>query len=143
MDNMSHFESRSGKLTCTAEEAFNFVTDIRNFEQFVPQGAINNWKAEKESCSFDVSMLGTVSLRLAEKEMYTRVVFAGDALMKNDFSLVLNVTDNYKNPAEVKVLLSAHLNPMMKMIAAKPIDQFLGKLIDEMESFQGWKKTRV
>ena len=62
------FESRTGKLSCTAEEVFDFVTDIRNFEQFIPAATISNWQAEKESCSFSVSMLGTVSFRLAEKE---------------------------------------------------------------------------
>ena len=61
MNNLSYFESRSGNLTCNAEEVFTFVTDIRNFERFIPEGVINNWNAEKESCSFSVSMLGTVS----------------------------------------------------------------------------------
>jgi carbon monoxide dehydrogenase subunit G len=141
MDNMSYFESRSGKLTCNPEEAFTFVTDIRNFERFIPNGTINNWHAERDSCSFDVSMVGTVSFRLAEKDKFTRVVFNGDALKKNDFSLVLHISENGNNPADVKVSLSADLNPMMKMVAAKPIGQFLEILINEMESFSGWKAT--
>jgi hypothetical protein len=94
MSSLSYFESRTGKLTCSAEEVFDFVTDIRNFEQFIPKGNISNWKAEKESCSFSVSMLGTVSLRLAEKEKCNKVVFMGDALKKNDFSLTLDISDN-------------------------------------------------
>jgi hypothetical protein len=119
------------------------VTDIRNFEQFIPKGNINNWNAEKESCSFNVAMLGKVTLRLAEKEEYIKVIFKGDALKKNDFSLSLDISDNLKNPANVRLMLSAELNGMMKMLAAKPIDQFLGKLIDEMENFRGWKETKV
>jgi hypothetical protein len=119
------------------------VTDIRNFEQFIPQGTINNWQAEREFCSFSVSMFGTVSIRLAEKEMYNKVVFTGDALKKNDFILVLYITDNGKNLAEVKVTLDADLNPMMKMMAAKPIGKFLEILINKMESFRGWKDSKV
>lgn len=143
MDDMSNFESRSGKLTCNAEEVFTFVTDIRNFEKVIPQATINNWQAEKESCSFKVSMLGTVSFRLTQKEMYSKVVFAGDALKKNDFSLVLHISDNGKSPAGVQVSLSAELNPMMKIMAAKPIGQFLDMLINEMENFRGWKNFKV
>ena len=130
-------------MTCNAEEAFTFVTDIRNFEQFIPKGNVNNWNAEKESCSFNVAMLGKVTLRLAEKEEYIKVIFNGDALKKNDFSLRLDISDNLKNPANVRLMLSAELNGMMKMLAAKPIDQFLGKLIDEIENFRGWKETKV
>ena len=142
MDNISYFESRSGKLTCDAEEAFTFVTDIRNFERFIPKGSINNWQSEKDSCSFNVSMFGIVSFRLAEKDKFNRVVFDGDALKKNDFSLVLHISDNGKKPADVKVSLNADLNPMMKIMAVKPIRQFLEILIKEMENFSGWIETR-
>jgi carbon monoxide dehydrogenase subunit G len=142
MSSLSYFESRTGKLTCSAEEVFDFVTDIRNFEQFIPKGNINNWKADKESCSFSVSMLGTVSLRLAEKEKCNKVVFMGDALKKNDFSLTLDISDNLNKTVDVKVKLSADLNPMMKMMATKPIGQFLEMLINEMENFRGWKGTK-
>jgi hypothetical protein len=139
MNDLSFFESRRGNLTCSARECFDFTTDLRHFEGFIPNGTVNNWNAEKESCSFTVSMLGTVSVRLTEKEMYKRVVFKGDALKKNDFELTLNITDNGDHPSEVKVLLNAELNPMMKMIAAKPIERFLEMLINEMEKFKGWK----
>jgi len=142
MSNISYFESRSGKLSCTSEKAFIFVTDIRNFERFVSEGTINNWQAEKESCSFSVSMLGTVTLRIAQKEKFSKVVYNGDALKKNDFELVLHITGNNNTPADVKVTLNADLNPMMKMIAAKPIGQFLEMLINEMENFRDWEKTK-
>jgi hypothetical protein len=142
MTDLSYFESRSGKLTCNAEELYTFVTDIRNFERFIPEGAISSWHSEKESCSFSVSILGTVNVRLSEKEEYKKVIFTGDALKKNDFSVTLDISDNAKNPADVRVLLSADLNPMMKMITAKPIEQFLEMLINEMESFRDWKNTK-
>ena len=142
MTDLSYFESRTGKLTCSAEEIFDFVTNIRNFEQFIPKGNINNWKADKESCSFSVSMLGTVSVRLAEKEKFNKVVFMGEALKKNDFSLTLDISDNLNKTADVKVKLSADLNPMMKMMATKPIGQFLEMLINEMENFRGWTGTK-
>jgi len=142
MTDLSNFESRMGKVTCSAEELFTFVTDLRNFERFIPQGTINNWKTERESCSFSVSMIGTVSFHIAEKEMNRKVVFNGDALKKNDFSLVLDIPENEKNHTCVQVFLSADLNPMLKMMAAKPIVQFLEMLINEMEMFSEWKDIR-
>jgi carbon monoxide dehydrogenase subunit G len=142
MTDLSYFESRTGTLTSKAEEVFTFVTDIRNFERFIPGGIISNWNAEKESCIFSVSILGTVSVRLAEKEKYNKVVFSGDALKKNDFLLTLNITDDVGDHAKVRILLSAELNPMMKAMAGKPIGQFLERLINEMEGFSDWKSAR-
>jgi hypothetical protein len=139
MSDLSHYESRTGNLSCTTGEVFDFVTDIRNFEQFIPVNTINNWQSDKDSCSFDVSMIGTVSLRIAQSVPHNKVIFNGDALKKNDFSLVLNITNSLTNKAEVKVMLDAELNPMLKMIANKPITQFLEMLVTEMETFRDWK----
>jgi hypothetical protein len=142
MSDLSYFESRTGKLSCSPAEVFIFVTDLRNFERFVPGGTIDNWKAEKDFCSFNVSMVGTVSLRLSEKVINSKVVYEGDALKKNDFSLVLNISDTPDKNAEVMISLSADLNPMLKMMASKPIVQFLEILVSEMEKFSNWSDIK-
>jgi carbon monoxide dehydrogenase subunit G len=142
MTSNSEFKSRTGKVSCSAQEVFDFVTDIRNFEQFIPVGTIDNWQADKESCSFSVSMLGTVSFRLTEKELSKKVVFCGDALKKNDFELTLNITGDMSSTASVEVVLNADLNPMLKVMASKPIGKFLENLIIEMEAFRGWKDLK-
>ena len=142
MSDLSQFRSRTGFLNSSPEECFVFVTDIRNFERFIPQDTISNWQSGRDSCSFSVSMLGSVSVRIARKEEFSRVVYNGDALKKNDFELVLNITDNINKRTEVLVELNADLNPMMKMIATRPIGQFLEMLINEMENFTGWKDIK-
>lgn len=139
MSNPSIFESRYGKVSCSAREIFEFVTDIRNFRQFVPANAINNWIADKDSCSFNVPMMGTINVRLLEKTEFTKVVYNGDALKKEDFTLSLNIYDDMKDSASISIILTADLNPMMKMVAVKPINQFLEMLVSEMEKFRGWK----
>jgi hypothetical protein len=78
-------------------------------------------------------------LQIAQKQEFNKVVYNGDALKKNDFSLVLDITGDTNVNAEVKVSLNAELDPMMKMVAAKPIRQFLETLVNEMENFRGWK----
>jgi hypothetical protein len=143
MANLSFFESRRGTVSSSAEEVYAFVTDIRNFERFIQKGTINGWNAEKEFCSFSVPMMGTVALRIAEKEEFRKVVYNGDALKKNDFILTLSMIDNINSKAEVRIILSADLNPMMKIMAVKPIEQFLERLIYEMEQFNGWKDIRL
>jgi len=139
MSNLSHFESRKGNIHAGAEDIFNFVTDIRNFERFAPGGTINNWNAGKESCSFSVPMIGTVSIRLIEQLPFSKVVYQGDALKKEDFTMTANLSETQPGNTEVKVILEADLNPMMKMMAANPINQFLEMLIKEMETFKDWK----
>jgi carbon monoxide dehydrogenase subunit G len=143
MSESSYFESRTGKLSCSTKEVFNFVTDIRNFERFIPEEKIDDWHAERDTCSFRVPMLGTVSVELVEKEVYSKVVFNGNALKNNDFTLELVIMNSDNDTSEVKVLLAADINPVLKMMASRPVSQFLEKLIDEMERFDDWRNIRV
>jgi hypothetical protein len=142
MADVSYFESRIGKPECSPEQIFYFVTDLRNFERFIPAGAIVGWKADIDTCSFKVPNMGDVTLSIVRKEPYTLVAYKGSALKNNDFEIVLHIDRNDRNLSDIKVSLNAELNPMMKMIASKPIGQFLGMVIDRIENFNCWDEIK-
>jgi carbon monoxide dehydrogenase subunit G len=138
MSEVSTFESRSGKVTCSAEEFYSFVTDLRNFKRFIPAGTTTVQMLEKESCNFKMSMLGTVRVRIEEKIKPGKVVLKGNAMQINDFQINVNIIEPPDRKAEIKIILSAELNPLLKMMAAEPVKSLLEKLIKEMEKFNGW-----
>ncbi len=142
MTDISTFKSRTGKLSCSAKEFYDFVTDIRNFERFISADTFSNLKTGKDSLSFHVNILGTVNISIIERIMYSKVVFKGDTQQVKDFSLIMDIMDPGERNAEVNVILQAEINPMLKMIAAAPVKRFLETLIDEMERFKGWKETK-
>lgn len=142
MADVSYFESRTGKPDCSPEQIYYFVTDLRNFERFIPAGTIVGWKASIDSCSFTVPKMGDVNLSIIRKEAYNLVAYKGSALKNNDFEIVLHINRNDRDLSDIKVSLNAELNPMMKMIASKPIHQFLEMVIDRMENFNCWEEIR-
>jgi hypothetical protein len=139
MSDPAKYESRTGKLTCKPEEVYNFVSDIRNFTKFIPEGTINDLEISRESCSFNVSSIGNIKLNLTEKEPHNKVVYKGTVFTSNEFSLMLIIEEDNAGKAEVVVKLETRLNPFLKMMAATYIERFLGTLIDEMEKFRNWK----
>ena len=141
MSNSSTFESRVGKLNYSAEEIYSFVTDIRNLKRFIPKDSISDLMVSNDSCSFRVSMLGDVNIHISEKVLNNKVVFSGNALRINDFSLILDLQDTGNRQSEFKVTVLAEMNPLFKMVAAKPVEQFLETLTGEMEKFRDWKNT--
>lgn len=142
MSDLSSFESRTGKLSCSPEKAYAFVTDMRNFEQFVPVGTAGNWQAVKESCSFSVPKLGSVNLKIAQKREFDLVSYKGDALGKNEFNLILHISEDPGSLAKVKATVEASLNPVMKMVVSNPLNSFLEMLIGRMENFRGWDSVK-
>lgn len=142
MSNTSTFESRTAKAKCTAEELYHFVTDIRNFSRFIPEGKVSNMVIEKDSCSFNVSMLGKVNIRIRDKKEFTEVVFTGSAMPINEFTLDLRFHDTETEKSQIKLIVQARLNPFLKMLAEEPIKRFMETLVAEIEKFNGWKEIR-
>ncbi len=143
MEGLSYFTSRTGNLSCTPAEVFIFVTDFRNLRRFVPESSVSNLTTEVDSCSFNVALAGTVTVRITDRDPFSRVVYVGDAMKKNDFSLSLMIGTGEDGAANAKLTLEADLNPMLKMVASQPINRFLEILISEMENFKGWKELTV
>jgi carbon monoxide dehydrogenase subunit G len=142
MSEISTFESRTGNVNCTSVELYNFLTDVRNFERFIPKDKFSDISIDKDSCSFNVSMMGKVSIRIGSRKEYSEVVFSGNAMQVNDFSLSVKINEAGHAHSEVKLSVLASLNPFLKMLAAEPLNKFLETVISEMENFSGWKEIR-
>ncbi len=138
MSQISHFKSRTGSPDCTPAELFNFLSDLRNLKQFVPGKHIEDMKIDRDSCDLNVSSLGRIKLKIEEKEPCNKIIYAGTAFGSTDFSLLIDIKETNKGKAEVELILNAEMNPLLRMMAAKPAEQFLETLINEMERFRGW-----
>jgi carbon monoxide dehydrogenase subunit G len=140
MGEMSTFESRTGIVNCTAEELYHFLTDIRNFERFIPKDKFSDVMMDKESCSFNLGMMGKVNIRIREKKEFSEVIYAGNAMQVNDISLIVEFFDADSSHSRIKLRVLAGLNPILKMFATEPVKKFLETIIKEMEKFNGWKE---
>jgi len=139
MGNLTHFESRTVRVTHSPETVYNFATDIRNFRRFIPDDNFTEIVLEQDSCSFRVNTLGTVNVQLKEKTMFNKIVFAGNALMQTDFFIKILLNEAQNGESEIKILFEAEMNPMFRMVATAPVKQFLDTLANEIERFRGWK----
>lgn len=128
-------------MNCRTCEVFDFVTDFRNFRQFIPEESIKNWQILGDRCSFQIPPLGLTKISITDKTPCSSVLFSGEALQQNDFTILIKISENENMNADIRISLSAALNPVLKMMASRPIEQFLEKLIDEMERFENWKET--
>ena len=142
MENLSKFESRVGKIAGKSEPVFVFLSDMRNFKQFLPEGKVENWSADKDSCSFEISPVGKAKLKIVNKEPFSEVKYQGDGLNNTNFYLWVQLKEVTESDTRVKITIKADLNPMLKMMASKPLNDFLEKLISGMESFEAWDQAK-
>lgn len=138
MGDKTKFESRTGIVTRDCDTIYRFVTDMRNFNRFIPADTIRDWRSTVEECSFEVSPLGKAKLAIVDREENSIVKFCGDGLNGTEFFLWIQMKEVAPGDSRVKLTIKADLNPVLRMMAKKPIDDFLEKLIRGVESFKGW-----
>jgi len=141
MDDMACYESRIGKIASGAKEIFSFVTDMRNFKRFLTEDIIDNWEASAGECSFEVSPVGKAKIQIARKDPFDTVKYTGYGLNNTEFYLWIQLKEIEEKDTRVKVTIKADLNPGLKMLASKPINDFLNKLVRGMEEFDDWENT--
>lgn len=132
---MTTFESRIGKIQSSQEKVFNFLSDFNNFKQFIPGDKVNDWKSDTDSCSFKVSGIGEVGLEIIEKNPFELIKITGNGMASVEFFLWIQLKEPIDNDTRVKLTMKAELNPMMKMVASKPLKNFLELMIKYMEDF--------
>ncbi len=138
MDNLSKFESRVGKIQSNSKAVYTFLNDMRNFEQFLPEGKVDNWLAEEDNCSFSVSPVGEAKIRIVDREPYIQLKYEGNGLNNTNFWLWVQLKELSDNDTRVKITLKADIKPMIKMMASGPLKDFLEKLVKGMEEFTAW-----
>jgi len=70
--------------------------------------------------------------------MFSKIVLSGNALLQNDFLIIIFLQETPEKHSEIKLSLEAGMNPLFKMVASEPVKLFLETLVKEMEKFDGW-----
>ena len=139
MAEISTFESRTGTLVCNPDQAFDFLTDIRNFRRFIPANSISNLDLEADSCSFRIDMLGNVKIFISGQMRPSKIVYSGVVPQVKNISLSVDIRENPAGKSYVQLLIMAEMNPFLKMMVTEPIKKGLEKIIEEMEKFRDWQ----
>lgn len=129
-------ESRIGQLNCNDESIYTFISNFNNFKQFVPADKVQDFESTEDSCRFGVPNIGKVGLRIIEREPFNTIKVTGDGMANQQFVLWIQLKQVADLDTRVKVTIKADLNPMLKMMAQKPLQNFVDKLVEAMEKIR-------
>lgn len=128
-------ESKIGKVSYSDEEVYNFLTDFNNFKNLIPEDKVSNWKSDENSCSFTVNPIGETGIKIIEKEAFKLIKLSSLENDKFNFTFWVQLKMMEEKDTRIKLTLQADLNPMIQMMAKKPLQEFLDKLIDQLEKY--------
>lgn len=107
---------------------FNFLSDLNNLEQLMPEGKIDNWKSDSDSCEFSIKGMASIGLRVIDRKPNNEINI--ESFGKAPFKFKLNILIEQKSAdsAETQIIFDGDVNPFMKMMIEKPLSNFFNML---------------
>lgn len=126
-----NLESPKVTIKKSAQQTFDFLSDVKNFEQLMPEN-ISKFEVLDDD-TFVFALKGMPEIELKKKEiMAPNKIVLGAAGGKLDFSLTGNISEINDATSEVQLIFEGDFNPMMAMMIKGPISKFIETLVTNM-----------
>ena len=126
-------ESPKVTLDKSAEETFNFLSDVKNFESLMPENISKFEVLENDKFLFALKGMPEIILKKKEAIANNKIVL-GAAGGKLDFALIADITEIELNKSDVKLNFEGEFNAMMAMMIKGPISKFIETLATNMKT---------
>ncbi len=128
---MTRIESKKVVVNCPDSEVFEYLLDMNNFKELLPQDKISNWTSSEKECSFKVQNTATIALvqkgATPSKEIN---IVSGD---KSPFPFTLNIYLEATDAAtRAYMICDAEVNPFLKMMIEKPLSNLFNYIADQL-----------
>ena len=120
-------ESTKVSLDKSAQEVFNFLTNVENFEPLMPENISKFELMDAETFLFALSGMPEIVLKKKSIESPHTIVL-GAAGGKLDFSLTAKIESVSETKSEVQLMFEGDFNAMMAMMIQAPISKFIETL---------------
>ena len=111
------------------QEFFGIVSDMRNIPALLPEQAINV-QTDNDNISFTVQGMGSIALRVSQRVTYSLVQLV--PVGKTPFPFVLSIKiAGLGNNCRVMYEIDAELNPLLAMMAKRPLQNLVDMMADK------------
>lgn len=126
-----NLESPKVTVEKSAQELFNLLCDVQNFEKLMPDNIAKFEVIGEDAFIFGLKGMPEIKLKMKDKIAPNKVVL-GAASDKLPFTLVANINAISENSSDVKLDFEGEFNAMMAMMIKGPISKFIETLVGNM-----------
>jgi carbon monoxide dehydrogenase subunit G len=125
------FTSEWRSIETKPEKVYLFLSDLQNLGKLMPEQVIN-WQADADTCSFTIKGMTDLKLKINERIPFSLISLKPEG--KSPFSFTLDSVIRENNlQTEVKIMLNADLNPMLAMMAKRPLQNLVNIMVEKLQ----------
>ena len=129
---MSNFESSVKVIPYSQERVYNKLSDLSNLEAVkdrLPKDKVQDLSFDSDTLSFSVSPIGQLTLQIVEREP-SKCIKLATTNSPLPFNMWIQLVETAEEECKVKVTIGMDLNPFMKAMVQKPLQEGLEKMVD-------------
>ena len=134
----SKFERSVKLVTYPKQAVYNNISDLRNLEKVrdrVPEDKVNDFSFDQDTVSLNVAPVGELKLRICDREEPKCVKFE-TVQSPVPFNVWIQVLPVDEQNSKMKVTVKAELNPFIKSMVEKPLQEAVEKIADALAQVQ-------
>lgn len=131
---MTKFESSVKHVQAPQEAVYAKLSDLSNLEHLkdrIPADKVKDFSFDSDSLSFEVAPVGKITLQIVEKEPCKCIKF-GTTVSPLPFNLWIQIVPVTETECKMKLTIGMELNPFMKAMVQKPLQEGLEKMADAL-----------
>ena len=131
---MIKFESSVKQIPYPVEDVYRNISDVSNLERVrdrVPQDKLQDFQFDSDSVQVSVSPVGTIKLRICEREENKCVKFETEQ-SPMPFNLWIQVLPVTATESKMKVTVKADIPFMLKGMVSGPLQDGVEKIADAL-----------
>ena len=130
----SKFESSIKLVPYPQQAVYDNISDLTNLEKVrdrVPEDKIQDFSFDQDTVSINVAPVGELKLRICDREEPKCVKFE-TVQSPVPFNVWIQVLPVDENSSKMKVTVKAELNPFIKGMVEKPLQEGVEKIADAL-----------
>ncbi len=133
---MTEFVSEVKTIPCNEDRIFCMLSDLSNLEKVkdrIPNDKIKDFEFDTDSCSFTVSPVGKITFQIVEREPNKTIKFS-TTNSPVPLLLWIQLKQVEENDTRMKLTIHAELNPFIKPMVSKPLQEAIDKIANALVS---------
>lgn len=126
-----NLESPKVTVQKSAQDLFNQLTDVKNFEKLMPDNIAKFEVIGEDAFIFGLKGMPEIKLKMKDKVEPNKIVL-GAASDKLPFTLTSNIDSVSDSESAVQLFFEGEFNAMMAMMIKGPISKFIETLANNM-----------
>ncbi len=130
---MTHIESDKVTINSSSVMVFEFLQDMNNILPLLPEEKVENWKGEKETCSFTIKGLAGIGMKQESVEENSKINIVSHGKNPFDFELTIFLKSLGKK-TEAHLEFDANMNMMIEMMAKGPLTNLFNIMANKLQA---------